>query len=50
MTKGEETEKALAAIPMFTPEKIMKDRDVCTQLVSLIDGLTTKVENFTLPK
>ena len=49
MTKAEAAAKAMAASPVFKPEKVLKDCDVCTHLSCLIDSLTNKVENFTVP-
>ena len=48
MTKAEAASKAIAANPVFIPKKTMKYRVECTHLGSLIDGLTTQVENFSL--
>ena len=50
MSKAAAAARAQAAEPVFTPTKILKDRDVCTHLTSLIDRLTKKVENFSLPR
>jgi hypothetical protein len=49
MTKAEAAAKAMAASPVFKPEKVLKDCDVWTHLSCLIEILTNKVENFTVP-
>jgi hypothetical protein len=50
MTKPQAAARALSATPLFKPQKVLKDRDLCTHLSSLIDRLTNKVENFSLPR